>query len=884
MVKKRHMVGFHLKKFVYLFVISLMLFSCGSKYKYEIERNKNGVIIHQDSMLISIEIVNESIIHVHKIKLGSELTTIPDYVTVLEAQDVAWVLEESEDLLTVRTDVVIVFVNSDGVIEYKTIDGQKLVSETNGLTYINPKGKHTVSQSFIAGDEALYGLGQFQSGILNWKNVPNRLEQFNQEVAVPFLVSTNNYGIYWNNYSVTDFNEAQHEIKFKTLATKAKSEDDIAVDPDIENVIKHKVKSINKDENIRETTFIPKKTGVYSFFVESDKTVRMRGEIRVVIDNDTVINYKTIWVPTCYSGIKKLEAGKEYKVVFQNTGAKIAGKLLYNEPDYNKTVFSSEAGNAIDYYLIYGKNPAEIISNNHKLTGKTPLFNKKAYGFWQCRERYHNQKELLVNANEMRKRKIPFDYIVQDWFYWPERTKGPEWDRAKYPDPKAMAKEVKDLNALLMVSVWPQVINDPLLKKYDLLESKFKNNNNLDFFDEGVRERYYKMLSDTMFHVGVNSIWLDGTEPAARPSKNVKTAVGSFKEVSNIYSLLVTKAMFDGKRKEYPNERVLNLSRSAFTGQQRNGTVTWSGDVQSTWEQFAEQIPAGLNFSMSGMPYWTHDIGGFFRDANSMNPIYDNQYTNPEYIELLTRWFQFGTFSPVFRIHGYVSETEIWRYGKDFENTARKFIDLRYQLMPYIYSQAWKITNEGKMLMTPLVYHYPNDRNTWNIKNQLFFGESIMTGFVTEYKKRSMDMYFPEGEWYNYWTNEKVVGGKIISVKADLDETPMFVKAGSILPIGPKVQFATQETDEPLVIKIYPGKDAEYTLYLDDNTSYDYTEGTYSEIVFLYSEKEKKITLKKGNGDYYDFKENPMKFIFKIVNTKNKVSQSFFGEELNIQL
>ncbi|MDE5419063.1 DUF5110 domain-containing protein [Labilibaculum sp. DW002] len=867
-------------------VVIFGLAGCQSKFIHKIEKGDNSVTIHIDSLNIHLEIVDESIIHVKKTLAGDTTKALPDYVTVLEVQNVAWRLKQSKDQIIVSTNTLNILINSDGAIEYQSLDGKQLLNETNELTYLNlgVENVHQVSQAFIAGDEALYGLGQYQSGIMNWKNVPIRLEQFNQEITIPFLVSTNKYGIYWHNYSLTDFNPTQNVIKFPVVKGEVKKSDDNDLGTDVENVIKSKA-TVNKKKNIRETTFVPQKTGRYTFFVESNTAVRMRGEIRVTIDQDTIIDYSTIWVPTCYSGMKELEAGKEYKVVFQNTGARIDGKLSYNEPDYNKTVFSSETGNAIDYYFVYGDNPADVITEYQKLTGKAPLFSKKSYGFWQCRERYHNQEELLENAKELRKRQIPVDNIVQDWFYWPEGTKGPEWDRVKYPNPEAMTNELKDLNLNLMVSVWPMVNNDPLLENYNLKQYKLgEKNHNLDFYDVGVRERYYKMLSDSMFKIGVNSIWLDGTEPAGKPHKNVQTAVGPFKDVYNTYSLLVTKAMYEGRRNEFPNERVFNLTRSAYAGQQRYGAASWSGDVAATWEQFAEQIPAGLNFTMAGVPYWTHDIGGFFRDSKSMNPTYDDQYTNPEFIELMARWFQFGTFSPIFRIHGYVSETEIWRYGQEFEGMARKFIDLRYQLMPYIYSEAWKVTRDSRLLMSPLVYQYPNDKNVWEIKDQFFFGESMMICSVTKYKQRSKEVYLPEGGWFNFWTNEKVSGSKTIIADAPFDGTPIFVKAGSIIPTGPKIQYATEETDAPLLLKVYPGKDAEYVLYLDDNETYAYEEGAYSELVITYSESKKEIQIKSHADAYIHFDENPIDLIIEIVGATNREKVIFKGVDLKVKL
>lgn len=879
------MAQLHKLSILGLFCVALLISSCG-KFKYAVEKQENGVAIQMDSLTINVEIMDESIIHVKKSLKGVEAKELPNYVTVLEPQNVSWKMKQSIDQVTISTNAVTVLVNSDGTIEYHDKAGKQLLSEINELTYITPEseGRNIVSQAFLAGDEALYGLGQFQSGIMNWKNVPIRLQQYNQEIAIPFLVSTKGYGIYWHNYSLTDINKPQSEIKFAaTVARENKNVEQAPapVEGEIENVAAYAAKEA-MDKNIRETTFTPEKSGEYTFMALSDNDGRRSGEIIVTIDGDEIISYSTTWMPRRYSGKKQLEAGKEYKVVFQNTGAKIPGCLFYNEPDYNKTVFSSTKGNTIDYYLVQGENPGEVISNYQKLTGKAPMFPKSAYGFWQCRERYHNQAELLDNAREMRNREIPFDNIVQDWFYWPKGTKGPEWDRAKYPDPKAMVDELKELNLKLMVSVWPAVNNVGLEEKYGL--TKIEGSGYIDIYNPEIRQGFYKMLSDSMFQFGVNSIWLDGTEPEGVRNTNVTTAVGPFQEVQNPYSLEVTRAVYEGRRAEFPNERVFNLTRSAYCGQQRYGVASWSGDVKSSWEQLSEQIAAGLNFTMAGVPYWTHDIGGFFRDSKSLNPDFDTQYTNPEFIELLTRWFQFGAFSPVFRIHGYVSETEIWRYNEDFERTARKFIDLRYQLMPYIYSQAWQITDNSRQLMSPLAYHFPEDQNTWSIKDQLFFGESMMVAFVTEYKQRSKEVYLPEGDWFDFWTDEKVSGGKTITVDAPLDGTPIFVRAGSIIPTGPNVQYATQPTNQPIRIKIYPGKDADFTLYFDDNESYDYEKGEYAQLNFSYSEESKKININKGEGNFINFSETPMDFIVELVGAGKETKLTFNGENTVVEL
>ncbi|MEO9512633.1 MAG: TIM-barrel domain-containing protein [Flavobacteriaceae bacterium] len=852
-----------MKKIVFgLLILIFALTGCATKFSHKIEKTSNGATIYLDSLTVQVEVVNKAIIHIKKYKGTPTDSTIPDYVTVLKPQDTAWDLKEEAEHVTLSTDDVVVKISNTGVIRYMTKEEDTIVSETNDLTYIKPnKGDgNAVSQAFLAGEEAIYGLGQFQSGVINWKNMPIRLQQDNQEIAIPFIVSTKNYGIYWHNYSITDFNVTENEVLFTT--------------------------TIDEEKKIRETTFTPDKTGVYTFMVESNSQNK-RGkncEIRVAIEDDNIVDYTVFWAPVCYSGQKYLEAGKPYKITFQNTNSLEMGRLFYNEPDYNKTVFSSKFGNTIDYYFVHGENPGQIVSEYQGLTGKVPMFPKSAYGFWQCRERYHNQEELLENAREYRKREIPVDNIVQDWFYWPEGTKGPEWDSNKYPNPKAMIDELDSLNLQLMVSVWPEVINDPLLKKYDLDQHKLEGTDFLDFTNKGVQERYYGMLKDSMLNIGVSSIWLDGSEPESRPDDNFQTSVGPFGDVANCYSLLVTKSMYEGMRQDYPDKRVFNLTRSAYAGQQRYGAASWSGDVSGTWKQFSEQIPAGLNFVMAGVPYWTTDIGGFFRDSNSLNPIYDSQYTNTEYIELLTRWFQYGTFTPLFRIHGYVSETEIWRYGQEFEETARKFIDLRYQLMPYIYSEAWKVTKEGKLLMSPLSYYYPKDSSTWEIKDQFFFGESLLVGAVTKYGERSKEVYLPEGRWYNYWTSEKVTGKRQVTVNAPLDETPLFVKEGTILPLGPKVQYTSQPTEKPLTLKVYTGKDAEYTLYLDDNESYAYEQGVYTEIIINYTESNQEISIKNGSGTYIDFNQNPMHFIIEKVGMEKEEKVIFNGNKVQVQL
>jgi len=798
-------------------------------------KTDHQIIMHRDGGTLAMQVISNNIIHIIYAP-GDSIPAKKELAVIAKPESVHWSVKEENGIVMLKTDSLTAKIDTSGRISYYDSSGRLLISEkVNGrkMPIVKDQGKSTYApeQTFNVGDEALYGLGQYQNGLINWKDVPLRFRQFNQQDAVPFLVSTKGYGLLWDNYSVTKFNPPSHQLHFQNVIDSAR--------------------------NIRTTSFTPKKSGTYHFAMEckTKKGNRFSGPVVLTINKDTVIYYNTTWVPEYLTGKATMQAGKHYFVRFQNTNAQTPGRIFYNSPEYNKTEFKSNFGNRLDYYMVYGKTPGQVIKGYRKLTGAAPMFGKWAYGFWQCRERYHTQHELLENATQYRKRHLPVDNIVQDWNYWPKGTWGPQWDRNRYPNPGKMVDSLKDMHFHLMVSVWPRLDNPALEKRYHLTTSHMidTTSGNLDLWNPQVRKDYYKMIRDSMFSFGVSSIWLDASEPENH-GPHAHTFLGPFNQYALTYPLEVTKAVYNGHRKDYPNQRVFNLTRSAFAGMQRYGAAYWTGDINATWHRFRAQIPGGLNFSMAGLPYWTTDIGGFFREKKSLNPVYKDQYTSSAYKELLTRWFEFGAFCPIFRIHGYKSETEVWRYGKTFEQTARKYLNLRYQLMPYIYTLASKVTLDGTIMMRPLAFAYPHDKNTWNIPDQFLFGSSILVNPVTHRNARSRNIYLPKGNWFNFWTDKEISGGKKLNVHAPLDEIPLFVKAGSIIPVGPKVQYASQPTNKPIRLFLYPGANTTYKLYEDDGETYRYEQGKYSQIPMNWNDQKKRLTMGDRIGSFKGMK------------------------------
>ena len=635
---------------------------------------------------------------------------------------------------------------STGSITYTDVDDAVVLAEdatrSKIVTPVTVEGVGTnrIETIFASpANEALFGLGQHQDNVLNRKGTTRRLLNVNTEINVPLLVSNRGYGIFWDNYSTSNF-----------------------------------------------------------------------------YGNDS--------------------SNTRYRYV-------------------------SEAGEMVDYYFFYGPTLDQVVANYRVATGAAPLFPKWAYGLFHSKDKYGSQAELLAVKDGYRNARIPLDVIVQDWDYWTPYSWGSHFmDEARYPNPKALIDNLHAANVHAMISIWPeyQYVASPrkagdqdnynALNAIGALYPSGGSHHFYDTFNASARSLVYRQIHDRLLGAfGWDAIWADNTEPQAYPDalnmRTVNTALGKGALYLNAYPLQHSKALYEGWRSIGPaGKRVYVLTRSAFAGQQRYATTVWSGDIDCNFPTFARQIPAGLNLAAAGFPYWTTDIGGYWGHNLDWSTAANN--------ELFTRWFQYGAFSPIFRVHG-GGGREL--YGNQWSATTKANLltidNLRYRLMPYIYSLAWRVTSEGYTMMRPLVFDYPQDAAVFNLKDQFLFGPALLVNPVVAAGVTSRNVYLPAGTWYDFWTGTTVSGGGTVSASAPLSRIPLFVKAGSIVPMGPMIQYATQSVD-PLEIRVYRGRDGAFTLYEDQGDTYGYEGGQYATIPIAWNEAAQQLTVGARSGSY----------------------------------
>jgi alpha-D-xyloside xylohydrolase len=471
-----------------------------------------------------------------------------------------------------------------------------------------------------------------------------------------------------------------------------------------------------------------------------------------------------------------------------------------------------------------------------------------ALGYIHCRERFKSQEELLTTAQRFRDEQIPIDLIVQDWQYWGKYGwNAMKFDEEFYPDPTQMVSDLHEMDMKLMLSVWSKI--DPSSEIGKQAEERglyIPETTWIDFFDQEASGFYWENFSSRLLPIGIDAWWQDATEPENDDLEGRRIMKGAEpgERYRNIYPNMVNKTVYEGLRKDDPGRRAMIFTRSGFSGIQKYGAVLWSGDVGNDWQTLRYQIAAGLNFVTTGLPWWTYDAGGFFRPRD--------QYSNPEYIERLIRWVQASTFLPLMRVHGYMSDTEPWNYGPEAQEIIKDYIRLRYTLMPYIYSEAAQVTFNGSTIMRPFVFDFPGDEEALKQNGSYMFGKSILVSPVMDGGVSEWKVYLPENQagWYNWWTGEKADGGQYITAEVDIKTTPVYVKGGSIIPTGPDKQYVAEKVEGPVVMNIYPGADATFTLYEDEGINYDYEKGAYSTIRMDWDEESRSFTIGKRNGSF----------------------------------
>ena len=709
-----------------------------------------------------------------------------------DIQDNKIVLNTSELSVSVDTGT--------GIVSYFSKDGKSLLAEKSGMQFIDfdDAGTKTyqVYQPFVLDkEEAIYGLGQLQNGKMIQRNMTKNLIQGNVEDVSPFFQSTKGYGVFWDNYSPTLFTDNEVETSFR-----------------------------------------------------------------------------------------------------------------------------SEVGDCVDYYFMYGKNADGVIAQVRNLTGQAPMFPLWTYGYWQSKERYKSQEEVVDVVRKYRELGIPLDGIIQDWQYWGHNYlwNAMDFQNPTFNNPQKMMEDVHAMNAHMAISIWSSF--GPMPKPYRELDKKGMLFNfttwpqsgleswppNMEYpsgvrvydaYNPEARDIYWKYLNDGIFKLGMDAWWMDSTEPDHLDWKpedmDTKTYLGSFRKVRNAYPLMTVGGVYDHQRAVTSDKRVFILTRSGFLGQQRYGANVWSGDVASTWESFRNQIPAGLNFSLCGMPHWNSDIGGFFAGHYNKSWNDDSASKNPLYQELYVRWLQFGTFNPMMRSHGTDVYREIYKFGKKGEpvyDAIEKMIGLRYSLLPYIYSTSWEVSNRQSSFMRALMMDFVDDRKVWDINDEYMFGKSILVAPITHaqytpeavvkvseeegwnrdgakktktdvavdfMETKSTNIYLPAGTlWYDFWTNEKHEGGKEITKETTLDVIPLYVKAGSIIPVGPQVQYATEKPWDHLELKVYAGANGNFILYEDEFDNYNYEKGVYTEIPISWNNTSCKLTIGARKGAYEGMLKN----------------------------
>ena len=870
---------------------------------FEIRKVKNG-----DPLRVKVQICTENIIRV----IASPESVFSRRPSLMVEKSswapVRWSVNERGTTIEISTSRVTVRVQpSTGAVAFYDSTGLLLLKEDTGggkiITATEAMGEpaYKIQQLFDSPeDEGFYGLGGHQNAMMNYKGHDVDLWQHNMVAVVPFLVSSRHYGLLWDNNSRTKFGDTRDYQPLSILELYARDgtaggltaeyfrdstftqlyatrteprieHEFIDIHDDFPEGFAHNVAAVRWSGEIESG-----QSGVHKFRLCSCGYTKMWLDDKLVVDA-----WRQNWLPWTNLPMLEMKAGKKYRIRIEwiHTGGYISLKCLGPDSTEKKSTISlfSEIADQIDYYFIAGKDLDEVIHGYRTVTGKAPMMPRWAMGLWQSREHYASQDQILSVAGEFRKRQIPFDNIVQDWFYWKEDRWGDhEFDSTRYPDPEGMIRTLHEkLNTHMMISVWPKFYvgtkNFNAMKERGWLYMRNVEKGQRDWVGPGyistfydaynpeARALYWKQIHEKLFTKGMDAWWLDCTEPdiqsnLSRPETILRqgpTALGSAVRYLNAFSLMNAKGVYEGQRSANPGQRVFILTRSAFAGQQRYSATTWSGDVASTWYDLRAQISSGMNFCLSGIPYWTMDIGGFSVEARYEHPREADQ---EEWRELITRWFQFGAFCPVFRVHGQFPYREMFNVAPESHPAYQAMLGydrLRYRLMPYIYSLAGMVTRNDYTIMRALVMDFDSDRNVLGIGDQYMFGPALLVNPVTAYGARRRPVYLPSGTgWYELRSGRHFTGGQTLQADAPFSDIPVYVREGSIIPCGPQIQYAMEKPANPIRLFVYTGSDGSFALYEDEDVNTNYEQGASSVIPLSYSEKKRELTIGSREGDF----------------------------------
>jgi alpha-D-xyloside xylohydrolase len=823
---------------IFLIFIILSAFCAGQTIK-SYEQSAEGIYIKLSDGTLNIYPIADNAMRIRFFKGTQPEDT--ELIFIRNSQNPVFKVNESPDAFEVNGSKISVSVdkqsgtlsfadNTGNIFLREKLNSRKLIPDTVG-----GESCFRAEQSFESpDDEYFFGLGQFQDGHFNLKNITRRLIQVNSQISIPFIYSNKGYGLLWHQYGLTDFNPADNFI------TLEKQEKPAGNNQTADITTTSGTQRRSQNQSVYCGTLKVPADGIYSLFVDYGD---MENRHFVTVDGKPCIDLSNMWLPSTVSTLVNLTAGEhQIQLACKATNTpKVSWKITDN-----LTTFISPNAKLLDYVVFYGPSADDVIAAYRNLSGNAPMLPLWAYGFWQCRERYSSGDQLVETVNEFRKRNLPMDVIVQDWQYWGNNGWGvPQFDKINYATPADFIKKLHVLNAHFSISIWSNPDkNSEIGQEYVKKNLYIPETPWLDYFNPLTRETYWNTLRDNLFTYGVDSWWMDATEPENDALKGIKTYIGLGDFYRLTYPLMVSQAVYEGQRKTTSDKRVCILTRSAFLGQQRYGIINWSGDVGGNWDSYRRQIVAGLNYNITGLPYWTTDIGGFFRPGRS-------QYTDGKYQELLARWFQWGAFNPVFRIHGFQTETEPWKYGQIVENNMRKMMNLRYRLLPYIYSEAWQVTNNGSTIMRPLVMDFPGDISALGQPYEYMFGKVFLVAPITEPDITEWNVYLPKSTaWYDFWTGKQFDGGQTVKTPAPLNIIPLFVRAGSIVPMGKMIQYTGQLKTDTFEIRIYRGADGRFELYEDENDNYNYEKGVYSTIDFRWNNASGTLNIGKRNGEF----------------------------------